>query len=62
MERAGAEGFLQQMLGPTATFRDGQWEAIDAAANQRSRLLVVQRTGWGKSIVCSLAKSSPRAS
>ena len=43
------------MLGPGAEFRDGQWEAIDQIANQRRRLLVVQRTGWGKSVVYFLA-------
>ena len=42
-------------LGRGADFRDGQWEAIDLAANQRRRWLVVQRTGWGKSIVYFLA-------
>src|SRR5439155_25826969 len=46
---------LQQMLGPETEFRDGQWEAIDLAANRRQRVLVVQRTGWGKSIVYFLA-------
>jgi ATP-dependent DNA helicase RecQ len=46
---------LRQMLGPAAQFRDGQWEAIDLVANQRQRLLVVQRTGWGKSVVYFLA-------
>src|ERR1017187_6169484 len=46
---------LRQMLGPGAEFRGGQWEAIDLAANQRRRLLVVQRTGWGKSVVYFLA-------
>ena len=55
MEQATALVLLQQMLGPGAEFRDGQWEAIDLAANQRQRLLVVQRTGWGKSIVYFLA-------
>jgi ATP-dependent DNA helicase RecQ len=43
------------MLGPAADFRDGQWEAVDLVANQRRRVLVVQRTGWGKSIVYFLA-------
>lgn len=43
------------MLGPAADFREGQWEAIDQIANRRRRLLVVQRTGWGKSIVYFLA-------
>ncbi len=42
-----AEFLLRQALGiPDAEFRDGQWEAIDAVANQRRKLLVVQRTGW----------------
>lgn len=50
-----AELLLRQMLGADARFRDGQWEAIDAIAGQRKRLLVVQRTGWGKSIVYFLA-------
>ncbi len=49
MEKHGAELLLQRMLSNTsATFREGQWEAIDAVVNQRRKLLVVQRTGWGK--------------
>jgi ATP-dependent DNA helicase RecQ len=36
---------------PTANFREGQWEAINELLEQRARLLVVQRTGWGKSLV-----------
>ena len=40
------------MLGPDKSFREGQWEAIHAAAVLKQRVLVVQRTGWGKSIVC----------
>ena len=36
---------------PTINFRDGQWEAIDQLVNQRGRVLCVQRTGWGKSMV-----------
>ena len=38
-----------------ATFREGQWEAIDAVVNARGRLLVVERTGWGKSSVYFIA-------
>ena len=34
-----------------ATFREGQWEAINDLVNNRKRLIVVQRTGWGKSSV-----------
>jgi ATP-dependent DNA helicase RecQ len=55
VEREKARAMLKQMLGPGAEFRQGQWEAIDLAANQRRRALVVQRTGWGKSIVYFLA-------
>jgi ATP-dependent DNA helicase RecQ len=47
---------LRQALGDdTATFRNGQWEAISALVQRRARLLVVQRTGWGKSLVYFLA-------
>ena len=36
---------------PLADFRDGQLEAIQAVCSQGSRVLVVQKTGWGKSFV-----------
>jgi ATP-dependent DNA helicase RecQ (EC 3.6.1.-) len=36
---------------PVANFRDSQWEAIKQLLNPSTRLLVVQRTGWGKSLV-----------
>lgn len=36
---------------PPVDFRDGQWEAIDQLVNQRGRVLCIQRTGWGKSMV-----------
>src|SRR6266581_743725 len=55
MQKERARALLKQMLGPEAEFRDGQWEAIDRVANRRERLLVVQRTGWGKSLVYFLA-------
>ena len=52
MNRAQAQQLLQTALAnPAAEFRDGQWEAIDALVNRRQKLLVVQRTGWGKSSV-----------
>ncbi|XOV89799.1 MAG: RecQ family ATP-dependent DNA helicase [Pseudomonadota bacterium] len=52
MNRAKAQKLLQTALADSnAEFRDGQWEAIDALVNQRRKLLVVQRTGWGKSSV-----------
>ena len=40
---------------PLAEFRDGQWEAINELVNRRGRLLIVQRTGWGKSAVYFIA-------
>lgn len=40
---------------PNANFRSGQWEAIATLIENQSRLLVVQRTGWGKSLVYFLA-------
>lgn len=52
MNRAQAQQLLQTALAnPAAEFRDGQWEAIDALVNHRQKLLVLQRTGWGKSSV-----------
>ena len=51
-----ALSLLRQALNnSTAEFRDGQWEAIAAITENKSRLLVVQRTGWGKSFVYFLA-------
>ena len=41
---------IKQLYGPEASFREGQYEAIDATMT-RNRTLVVQRTGWGKSLV-----------
>ena len=50
--RDQAEELLRRALQDgSACFRDGQWEAIDALVNRREKLLVVQRTGWGKSSV-----------
>ncbi len=43
------------MVGSAADFRPGQWEAIQAVAEGRARILVVQRTGWGKSLVYFIA-------
>jgi ATP-dependent DNA helicase RecQ len=46
---------------PAALFRDGQWEAIEALVSRRERLLLVQRTGWGKSVVYFVATSLLRS-
>ncbi len=52
MNRMDAETLLRRALAnPQARFRPGQWEAINALVNQRRKLLVVERTGWGKSSV-----------
>ncbi|MEG4965552.1 RecQ family ATP-dependent DNA helicase [Microcoleus sp. B6-A1] len=54
--RNRARALLQIALNNTqADFRDGQWEAIASLIEERSKLLVVQRTGWGKSLVYFLA-------
>lgn len=54
--RDQAEALLRKALGnPAIRFREGQWEAIDELVNRRGRMLVVQRTGWGKSMVYFVA-------
>lgn len=50
-----ARELLQKVAGDGATFREGQWEAIEALVHQRERVLVVQKTGWGKSVVYFIA-------
>src|ERR1700685_946455 len=40
---------------PNAIFRDGQEDAIRHVVEGRGRLLVVQKTGWGKSFVYFIA-------
>ncbi len=46
----------------TAQFRDGQEEAISHIVDGRGRLLVVQKTGWGKSFVYFIATKLLRES
>ena len=51
-----ATDLLRKLTGfEDASFRDGQLEAIDALVAERRRVLVVQRTGWGKSAVYFVA-------
>ena len=50
-----ARVILDSMYGNGADFRDGQFEAIDRLVRTRSRLLIVQKTGWGKSVVYFIA-------
>ena len=55
-DRPTALSLLRTALDdPIASFRDGQWEAINSLVNHQERLLVVQRTGWGKSSVYFIA-------
>lgn len=49
-----AEKYLKQMLGEQSSFRLGQWEAIEYSL-QNKKALIVQQTGWGKSIVYFIA-------
>ena len=45
---------LHSVLGRDAVFREGQEEAIDLILKKK-RVLVIQKTGWGKSLVYFLA-------
>ena len=54
--RSQAEQLLRLLIGrDDATFRPGQWEAVERLVAGRARVLVVQRTGWGKSAVYFIA-------
>lgn len=56
IEKEQALGLLRKALGkPEADFRGDQWEAINRLVNKRERILLVQRTGWGKSAVYFLS-------
>src|SRR5207253_1066035 len=50
-----AVALLRATLGSAAEFRAGQFEAIEALVQDRRRVLLVQRTGWGKSAVYFIA-------
>lgn len=45
-----AYSIIKSLYGEKASFRDGQYEAIEATMTNK-RTLVVQKTGWGKSLV-----------
>lgn len=60
--RTIALNYLQTALNnQDANFKDDQWESIECLLN-RKRMLVVQRTGWGKSMVYFLATKLIRES
>ncbi|MDQ1382253.1 MAG: ATP-dependent helicase RecQ [Actinomycetota bacterium] len=50
-----ANDALRELVGAVAEFRPDQFEAIEALVDARRRVLVVQRTGWGKSAVYFVA-------
>lgn len=49
------------MANQAAGFRAGQWEAIDHIVNRRGKVLCIQRTGWGKSMVYFVGAKLMRA-
>jgi len=52
---------LRQLTGlPEANFRNDQREAVDALVERHERLVLVERTGWGKSAVYFVATKLPR--
>src|SRR5262245_25041302 len=53
--REAAEETLRRLAGPDARLRDDQWTAIEALVSRRRRVLLVQRTGFGKSAVYFVA-------
>ncbi len=59
-DRAAAQAVLTKLAGPAAELREDQWRAIEALL-AGARVLVVQRTGWGKSAVYFTATSLLRA-
>ncbi len=59
--RIEAERHLRALAGGAAVLRDDQWRAIEALVLERRRVLVVQRTGWGKSAVYFVATALLRA-
>lgn len=54
MQQRALELLRRALDNPGASFRNDQWESIQGLLSRR-RILVVQRTGWGKSVVYFLA-------
>lgn len=50
-----AQALLERLAGPDARLRPEQTEAIRAVVDARQRVLVVQRTGFGKSAIYFIA-------
>lgn len=59
--RERAESVLRSLVGrEDAALREDQWRAIEALVGGSRRVLVVQRTGWGKSAVYFVATALRR--
>ena len=50
MRDAALQLLRRALDNPAADFRPGQWECIEGILRSQ-RQLVVQKTGWGKSMV-----------
>ena len=60
--RERATAALRRLVGrDDVDFREGQLEAVTELVDGRRRVLVVQRTGWGKSAVYFVATALRRA-
>ncbi|HSA49640.1 MAG TPA: RecQ family ATP-dependent DNA helicase [Yinghuangia sp.] len=59
--RAEADAVLRGLAGDAARLREDQWRAVEALVAEQRRVLVVQRTGWGKSAVYFVATALLRA-
>ncbi|MEU8139293.1 RecQ family ATP-dependent DNA helicase [Streptodolium elevatio] len=59
--RDEADAVLRGLAGETARLREDQWRAVEALVAEHRRVLVVQRTGWGKSAVYFVATALLRA-
>ena len=61
IDRAHADTLLHRLAGPAATWRPDQWRAVEALVEHRRRVLLIQRTGFGKSAVYFAATGLLRA-
>jgi len=61
-EQQALQILRESLNNDSVTFRKGQWESIDALINNKQKVHVVQRTGWGKSSVYFICTRLIRAS
>lgn len=55
MRNAALQLLQKALASPAADFREGQWECIEGILRSQ-RQLVVQKTGWGRSMVDFVAR------